>query len=465
VVGNFRHGLAYDKQSVRSYSKDGHLHVEEVNISKACINPYLGKEIPKHQELGLDPNKIYKLLRHPAELEKGASTFNGKPLLSEHVGVTSDSHRHDITIGSVGTGVRFEHPYLKAPLSVWSQDDIDDIDHPDKERRKKELSSAYHYDADMTPGTYEGENYDGVMRNIVGNHVALVKEGRAGSDVVVGDAKNPLTEGKFTMSKKAALSHRASVAHGALMVHLQPLLAADAQIDLATPLKGVTDKNFKDKKSSIISSIEKQTKGKLLAKDSSIKEGLEGVLQMIEGMSDTAEDADTVDNDEDDDTAQDEELTEEEKAARAAAAQDEEVEETEEEKKKRLAAAAAAAQDKDTITKPAMDAAIAKAVAAEAKKQQAISAAKDHVRPRVGNLAVAFDSAEGVYLAALKLAGSDTKPFAKADATTLKGVFDLLPAPKSSTMAQDSAHRVPSSSGLTIATTNPNLAKNLSRIG
>ena len=39
----------------------------------------------------------------------------------------------------------------------------------------------------MTPGDYQGEPYDGLMRDIVGNHVALVREGRAGADVVVGD--------------------------------------------------------------------------------------------------------------------------------------------------------------------------------------------------------------------------------------------------------------------------------------
>jgi 8-oxo-dGTP pyrophosphatase MutT (NUDIX family) len=470
IFGDFRRGLAYDKQSVRSYSKDGHLHVEEANISKACVNPYIGKEIPNWSELGLDPDKIYKLLRHPEELKKAASTFNGKPLLSEHVGVTSASHRHDITVGSVGTGVRYEHPYLKAPLSVWSQEDIDAIDSESERSKKKELSSAYHYRADMTPGNYEGEEYDGVMRDIVGNHVALVKEGRAGSDVVVGDAKNPLTEGKFDMTKKALLSQRASVARGALMVHLQPLLAKDAQIDIGAALKGVTDKNFKTKKPAIVSSIEKQAKGKLIAADGSIKEGLEGVLSMIEGLPEAtpaAEDEDMDDDDPAEDEANEDETDEERDArlAAAAAAKDEDpATETEEERKKRLAAARAA-QDKENVTPKAMDAAISKAVADERKRGEAISAAKEHVRPRVGVISIACDSAEQVYLHALKLARQDVKPFAKADASTLKGIFDLLPADKPATsMAQDSAVRS-SGSKLAISEERPGLAKNLSRIG
>jgi uncharacterized protein len=81
-------------------------------------------------------------------------------------------------IGSTGTDAAFETPYLRNSLVVWARDAIEDIE----SEIKKELSSAYRYRADMTPGTYEGMPYDGVMRDIVGNHVALVDSGRAGPD-------------------------------------------------------------------------------------------------------------------------------------------------------------------------------------------------------------------------------------------------------------------------------------------
>jgi hypothetical protein len=41
----------------------------------------------------------------------------------------------------------------------------------------------------MTPGMYEGQRYDGVMRDIQGNHVALVEVGRAGPDVMAADSQ------------------------------------------------------------------------------------------------------------------------------------------------------------------------------------------------------------------------------------------------------------------------------------
>ena len=40
----------------------------------------------------------------------------------------------------------------------------------------------------MVPGVYEGKAFDGRMTNIRGSHVAAVAEGRAGSDVAVGDS-------------------------------------------------------------------------------------------------------------------------------------------------------------------------------------------------------------------------------------------------------------------------------------
>jgi hypothetical protein len=175
--------LAFDK-SVRTVDHDGHLRIAVANISKATVNPYYGKEIPGWKELGLEPSRTYQLLRDPAELAKSAATFNGKPLVKKHVPLNADDHPHEKVVGSVGNDVRWEAPYLRASLTVWDNNSIAGIDTGDQ----RELSSAYYYDADMTPGEFAGMSYDGVMRNIRGNHVALVEAGRAGSDVAVGDA-------------------------------------------------------------------------------------------------------------------------------------------------------------------------------------------------------------------------------------------------------------------------------------
>lgn len=183
--------LAFDRsprspRSVRRIDKDGRLHVEIANISKAAVNPYLGKEIPGHIILGLDPKKLYKMLRAPEELARPETvqSANNIQLLSKHIAVNARSPQKQHIAGSTGTDAVFEAPYLKNSLVVWDQDDIDDIE----SRDRCELSCSYHYEPDMTSGNHDGEPYDGVMRNIIFNHVALVEEGRAGHDVMVADS-------------------------------------------------------------------------------------------------------------------------------------------------------------------------------------------------------------------------------------------------------------------------------------
>lgn len=176
--------FALDESSVRTYDRDGRLHVAVTNISKAAVNPYLGREIPDWEQLGLDPEKTYQLFRDPDELEKAADTFNNVPLLSRHVPVSAEDHQPDLVIGSTGTDAEFDAPYLKNSLVVWSRDGIEDVE----SGAKRELSCAYRYRADMEPGKFEGKPYDGIMRDLVANHVSIVPEGRAGSDVMVGDS-------------------------------------------------------------------------------------------------------------------------------------------------------------------------------------------------------------------------------------------------------------------------------------
>lgn len=178
--------LAFDRGTVRHKDVDGRLHIDISNISKAAINPYRGNEIPNWQGLGLDPARVYKLFRDPDELAKAAPTFNNIQLLRKHVPVNAQDHRPHDTVGSTGTDAEFEAPYLKNSLVIWDGDAINDVE--DTRNPVRELSCSYRYRADMTPGSFMGQAYDGVMRDIAANHVALVKAGRAGSDVIVGDS-------------------------------------------------------------------------------------------------------------------------------------------------------------------------------------------------------------------------------------------------------------------------------------
>jgi uncharacterized protein len=182
--------LATDRRTV---DQDGRLRVPDCNISKANVCGYYGREIPGFEALGLSADAMYQLYRDPEELRKAAESFESIPLLIEHVPVTADSHEPAITVGTV-SNIRYEHPYLKGDVTVWTQEAIDLIE----SNEQKELSSAYRYAPDVGVGTSpEGLRFDITMRNLLGNHVALVARGRAGPDVMVADSHKGFSRMRF----------------------------------------------------------------------------------------------------------------------------------------------------------------------------------------------------------------------------------------------------------------------------
>lgn len=459
-VEMLRPGLAFDRGSVRNYDVDGRLRIEVANISKANICPYLGHEIPGWEELGLEKAKIYHLFRDPEELEKAAPSFNNLPLLSKHVAVTADDHQPDLVIGATGSNATFSAPFLRNSLVVWAKNAIGGIEQDDK----KELSSAYHYRADMTAGTYQGARYDGVMRDILGNHVALVKEGRAGTDVVVGDSKEHVT-----MATKTKTTIRTVLTIGAVSAFLQPRLKKDAgAITFDHALDGLTSTNFSARKPSILAAVKKATLGKL-AHDASV-DGLEAVLNMLEGGKGGSADADPAADpipmkdagkaDNPDGPGIDADvpgflkgkLTEDDyktcmdMMSKGAAAKDKDpkleelgaagdAEKDDPEKKDDDAAGKDAAgpdafKGKPEVGAKAMDERIASAVKVATdsaiKVQRGIREAESAVRPWVGELTVAFDSAEAVYRHALTMLGVD---HAAVHATALRHILDVQPRP------------------------------------
>lgn len=376
-----RLSLAQDR-SLRSYDQDGRLHVESSNISKATVNPYYGSEIPNYRQLGLEPKKVYYLLRDPEELEKAAPTFNNLPLLNKHIPVSADEPQKEVIAGTTGSDTVFEDGYLKCSLAVWDAEAIAGIESGEQ----VELSSAYRYTADMTAGEFEGRHYDGVMRDIVGNHVALVDVGRAGRDVVVSDA-DPFHERK-TMKLKAGAKARIQAA-------VQPLLAQDAELS-------------PDELLQVIGSLNNEVQ---TAQD----DGGELPPENVENVGTDGDGQDDGENN-------------------TAPAKDEEPEKTAEDEAPEAPEGGAPKPAQDAaISKMAMDAAIQKAVAAERKRAQALAAAQREVAHIVGD--VAMDNAADVYKFALEQSGIDVTG---VHPSAYRAMVGMLGKPKQP-MAQDAA--------------------------
>lgn len=370
------------QDTARSYDKDGRLHVAVSNISKATVNPYYGSEIPNYRQLGLEPKKVYYLLRDPEELKKAAQTFNNLPLLSKHIPVSADEPQKEMIAGTTGSDTVFEDGYLKCSLAVWDAEAIAGIESGEQ----VELSSAYRYTADMTAGEFEGRHYDGVMRDIVGNHVALVDVGRAGRDVVVSDA-DPFCERK-TMKLKAGAKARIQAA-------VQPLLAQDAELS-------------PDELLQVIGSLNNEVQ---TAQD----DGKELPPENVENVGTDGDGQDDGENN-------------------TAPAEDEEPEKTAEDEAPEAPEGGAPKPAQDAaISKMAMDAAIQKAVAAERKRAQALAAAQREVAHIVGD--VAMDNAADVYKFALEQSGIDVTG---VHPSAYRAMVGMLGKPKQP-MAQDAA--------------------------
>lgn len=373
--------LAMDRApTARRIDAQGFLHLASSNISKANVCPYYGREIPGWRELGLDENRVYKLLRDPAELAKAAHTFDNLPILSEHIPVDADSIPDDLVVGSTGSHAAFANDYLANSLVIWKRGAIDGV----QSNRKRELSSAYRYKPDMTPGNYKGVQYDGKMTCLEGNHVALVIEGRAGPDVLVGDEN--------TMKTRTAL-----MVSGALAGLVRPLLAQDAKVDLTGPLADVSASTLGDGKT-IAEAVHALAAPHLAADKALTVEEIQAVIATVPAV-DVAQDALTV-------------------AAPAP-------------KPNTPPAPAPIGMDEASVQKRIDD-----ALLAADKAHTALRQAERDVYPYIGEV-VALDSAAAYYEMALD--GAKVDHAGITDPVALRAMVKMLPEP-GALIATDTAH-------------------------
>lgn len=482
--------LALDA-SARYYDDDGRLHVRTSHISKANVCEYLGSEIPDAEALGLDANKLYRLLRDPEELARAAPTFNNLQVLIKHVPVTAEEPSREHTVGSTGTDAAFVYPYLDNSLVVWDGEGIAAVE----QREQCQLSAAYRYTADMRPGVFDGSSYDGVMRDMRGNHIALVRTGRAGSDVVVMDEALAPEENRMK-TRRVTLSPRAAVAKGAIMTYLLPRLAQDQKMPDLGFLSGVTARNWSTPR------IAEQTMAALKGTDMRVAmdADLGDVSKLLDHFKgeDDAPPPEVADVPADDPTAgpamrpefsgdnpkisEDDDLEMKVREMLQGKLDDADMEmllklirpeeapmvppvENEEDSSEEdagedaappaLAPSAAvvpplARKEKEDnepmIKKPAMDAAIKlatdaavqRAVTETTRRMNALHDARTLVRPWIGEIAVAMDSAEAVLAYALESMGVATKGI---HPSAYRAMLNLVPLPGTGArrFAQDSA--------------------------
>lgn len=162
---------------------DGYL-VADARIARTGIQSYAGFEI------GRPEMHAVRIYRPGAEVfsEDTIKSAAHRPVTNEHPPemVTSENWKK-YSVGQTGDEIAGEGIFIRVPLMVSDEAAIQDI-----ESGKQELSAGYVCDVDFTAGvTPAGEAYDAIQRNIRINHIAIVRRGRAGSKVRIGDAAAP----------------------------------------------------------------------------------------------------------------------------------------------------------------------------------------------------------------------------------------------------------------------------------
>lgn len=160
---------------------NGYIPVSDRPLSKVGVFPYMGSSIGAE-----DPNKIYMVYR-PAEQLSRPETINSfklVPLIDEHemLGKDATAAEKKGIQGTTGEDIYFKDGVLYGNMKVFSESMKNLI-----EGGKKELSLGYKCKYIFEDGVFEGQKYDAIQTDLLGNHIALVSEGRMGKEVSVVD--------------------------------------------------------------------------------------------------------------------------------------------------------------------------------------------------------------------------------------------------------------------------------------
>lgn len=188
----------------RALTPEGFLICEDVPLARTGSQLYRVDEVYDEVPKGLRPGDPIRVYREPEEVfrPETIASFQGKPVVDEHP--TKDGKRVDVTpetwnklakgvVLNPRRGEGVDDDLLLGDILVTDRDAIDAI-----LAGKRELSCGYDAEYVENGGKME-------QRFILGNHVALVEDGRCGPRCAIGDHGTIITdERKDVMSKTKA---------------------------------------------------------------------------------------------------------------------------------------------------------------------------------------------------------------------------------------------------------------------
>ena len=180
--------------SARVTDGNGWYEVKRNPLSRVGVFDYSGRQLGFKQEP--EASRVFKVYRPAEELgaDETLNSFKLLPWVDEHAMLGPEALRlmPEVALpaeqkgvgGVIGQDIEFDGNTLYGNVKVFSEAHRQLID-----SGKVQLSAGYRCKYDMTPGVHPTFGaYDAVQRNIRGNHLASVKEGRMGPSVAVMDS-------------------------------------------------------------------------------------------------------------------------------------------------------------------------------------------------------------------------------------------------------------------------------------
>ena len=216
--------------SQRIVDTNGFFEVKKNPLSLVGVFPYSGASIGAPE-----PDKIYNVYRPEEELSNPETieSFKLLPFVDEHtmLGENETPAERKGVHGVLGEDISYnpnlgEHGGLEGNIKVFSNALANLI-----EAGKKELSCGYRCAYEFVSGVFNGQAYDAIQRDLRGNHLALVEEGRMGAQVAVLDHLKITFDAKehFTMEEENKVED-ADIAKDAEPVTLESLAAQVAEL-------------------------------------------------------------------------------------------------------------------------------------------------------------------------------------------------------------------------------------------
>jgi len=254
----------YDVSAIQNYefTDEGYLRVK-ARIARTGIQSYT------------DASGGIRLEYRPEEevaADAALDSFREKCVTKEHPPVLLDaSNTKDYAVGFTSADVSYSEGFVESTLTVTDKETIDEI----MRGNVREVSCGYKVDYSPEPGiTSDGQHYDGIQKNIRGNHVAIVNRARGGAQVrLMLDSADAAVNDLINHSTGVIMA--ANIAFDGVSFEADPALAAaiSAERDDAKGSYADMKRKYED----------------AMAEASKMKEEMDAMQKEMKGKCDSAE--------------------------------------------------------------------------------------------------------------------------------------------------------------------------------